>query len=995
VADFNNDGLPDLAVANDFDSTVTLLLNNSNNKGSFITSGTVNVAGAPDGTIDLDSYNYYGPQEIVIGDFNQDGVPDVAALNAEVYASPTSTSRVATLQTQLSVNSTSPVVITPPVGGGTHYVQAVYNGDGSYSASSSTTIPLTAPWISGIMPSIGLPGTFVRITGSNFGSYVSGTSLVTFNSVSAQIINWTTTAIEVIAPSPSSGTPSGVTTGPVIVTTANPTEASNGVIFTVPTGPTITGLSPVFGPVGSNVTISGFNFPTSSTAGTVSFNSVPASPTTWGSEAIIVPVPASATTGPVTVTVGSATSNSYNYTVSASINGIAPSQGNVGTKVIISGTGFGPAQGSSTVTFNGVSAIPSNWSNTSIVVPVPNSATTGIVAVTVNSLTAAGPEFEVTSASSGQPIISSLSPAQGPVGMLVTISGSNFGSSVGLSNVGFGSVPGVPVQWSQNRIVVPVPPGAVTGPVMVVVNSQASNSAQFTVGPAVASIAGIVTNATNGTPLSGALVQVLQSNAPVGSATSDVNGAYAISGLPAGTYDLLASAAGFGTSVIPGVSVTSSGTASVNVPLGPPGTISGTVTQSGGVTPIVGANVTVSEGNDTVATGTTNSTGAYSIPNLGAATYALQASAIGYRAGNQMGVSVSAGQTTTANLSLSVQSTIAYTYDELGRLVGVVDPVNGTAAYSYDAVGNITSITRTNAGQVSVLDFTPKSGPVGTTVMVSGTAFSSNAQLDSVAFAGTSATVSSASSSQLAVTVPTGAVTGPIAVTAPGGKATSTASFTVTAPTAGLSISSFTPTLANVGATVTIAGTGFDVLANDRVTFNGVRTSVTSATSTSISVTVPTNATSGPIAVAIPAGNATSSTDFFVVPTTYTPSQVDFTAQISTGGSYTGTIVNGGDIGLVLFNGILGQEFNLQVSGSTVTSGTISILNPNGSLLAQSAIGAGSSLLSGLVAPATGTYTILYLLLPQGQLRQLQPIRLGRACCIRSTAPQGSLPVCS
>ena len=45
--------------------------------------------------------------------------------------------------------------------------------------------------------------------------------------------------------------------------------------------------------------------------------------------------------------------------------------------------GFGATQGSSTITFNGIQAIPTNWSDTQIVVPVPSGATTGPVIVTV------------------------------------------------------------------------------------------------------------------------------------------------------------------------------------------------------------------------------------------------------------------------------------------------------------------------------------------------------------------------------------------------------------------------------------------------------------------------------------------------------------------------------------------------------------------------------------------------------------------------------------
>jgi len=124
-------------------------------------------------------------------------------------------------------------------------------------------------------------------------------------------------------------------------------------------------------------------------------------------------------------------------------------------------------------------------------------------------------------------------------------------------------------------------------------------------------------------------------------------------------------------------------------------------------------------------------------------------------------------------------------------------------------------------------------------------------------------------------------------------------------------------------------------------------------------VPVPANAESGPISVATPAGSAITSTDFFVVPTAYTPSQVDFTGEISAGGSYTGTIVNGGDIGLVAFSATAGQNFSLLVNGSTIASATISIMYPGGSLLEQAMIGVGGTVLDSISAPKAGVYTIL------------------------------------
>jgi len=65
------------------------------------------------------------------------------------------------------------------------------------------------------------------------------------------------------------------------------------------------------------------------------------------------------------------------------ITSLSPNSGTPGDSVTITGTSFGSAQGASTVTFNGVTATVQSWSNTSIVVTVPQT-TTGPVIVTAN-----------------------------------------------------------------------------------------------------------------------------------------------------------------------------------------------------------------------------------------------------------------------------------------------------------------------------------------------------------------------------------------------------------------------------------------------------------------------------------------------------------------------------------------------------------------------------------------------------------------------------------
>src|SRR5687767_1564045 len=134
-------------------------------------------------------------------------------------------------------------------------------------------------------------------------------------------------------------------------------------------------------------------------------------------------------------------------------------------------------------------------------------------------------------------------------------------------------------------------------------------------------------------------------------------------------------------------------------------------------------------------------------------------------------------------LTPATAGTITYLYDALGRLVAVIDDPGATnemAIYRYDAVGNLLAIERQSANAVSVVGFTPALGPIGTAVVVSGTGFSATPAQNTVTFNGTAATVTAASPTQLSVTVPAGATTGPIAVTAPAGSATSSSPFTVT-----------------------------------------------------------------------------------------------------------------------------------------------------------------------------------------------------------------------
>lgn len=126
--------------------------------------------------------------------------------------------------------------------------------------------------------------------------------------------------------------------------------------------------------------------------------------------------------------------------------------------------------------------------------------------------------------------------------------------------------------------------------------------------------------------------------------------------------------------------------------------------------------------------------------------------------------SKTATSTATAKVSSGSSSGIRYLYDEVGRLHIVDDPSGGAAVYSWDADGNLTGIKRYSQSTLAVLAVTPAHAPPGTQVDITGTDFNTNPSLDEVHFNGISATVSKATVTDLIVTVPEGATTGPITV---------------------------------------------------------------------------------------------------------------------------------------------------------------------------------------------------------------------------------------
>ena len=139
------------------------------------------------------------------------------------------------------------------------------------------------------------------------------------------------------------------------------------------------------------------------------------------------------------------------------IDSIRPERGGANTPVIIKGSGFGEAQGSAAVTFNGVTASVDSWSDKMISVEAPSGATSGLIIVTRDADRSNGVRFAI-----GGPFIARISPDTSHANDSVVITGEKFGKSGRvLFDTTTASVVGG--RWDSTRITVYVPVKAVSG----------------------------------------------------------------------------------------------------------------------------------------------------------------------------------------------------------------------------------------------------------------------------------------------------------------------------------------------------------------------------------------------------------------------------------------------------------------------------------------------------------------------------------------------------
>jgi len=227
---------------------------------------------------------------------------------------------------------------------------------------------------------------------------------------------------------------------------------------TIGTSPVVSGVSPGLGATGISVTVVGSSFGASQGTSTLTFSNIQAtSITSWSNSGIVALVPFAAPSGPgpVVVTVNSISSlANVDYTViKPTIVALNPPGSQLGAFTVLTGSGFGTSQGTSQVMFNNVVAFASSWSDSSINVQVPATATNGSVTVTVDGVASNSAQFTVLEALT----ITGISPSSGSIGNTITVTGTGFGSSQSNSTLSFYGANGNVTSWSDTQIQATVP----------------------------------------------------------------------------------------------------------------------------------------------------------------------------------------------------------------------------------------------------------------------------------------------------------------------------------------------------------------------------------------------------------------------------------------------------------------------------------------------------------------------------------------------------------
>jgi N-acetylneuraminic acid mutarotase len=576
----------------------------------------------------------------------------------------------------------------------------------------------------------------------------------------------------------------------------NQSELQNNYTFKPVTAipvPQITSFWPSIGrPEGSIVTISGNNFSSDPAANQVLFfdgsaNVIPATIVSADFGSLAVIVPQGAQSGPVVVRndpSGQPVTSTETFTITPpgppTLETFSPSSAPVGSQVTIRGVNINLLPGATTVKFStditatitSMTQDPSGFYE--LVVTVPNGAATGPVSVT----TAGGTTTSYDTFTVMVPISFSgfvKSSAGTPVaGATVQVVGNTGLSAVSAADGSFTIANIPPVQTFTLKATAsgftdvyygPLgSTGNITGRTLTLYTP--SETATWGLSAGTGAITGRVI-VSGGIPLQGATVNIVY---PAGKYTVTYDGGGSSTG-PTGVYHIN------GVSTADTVTVTATkagwtfGQKTIHVYGN--AVAEGNIVGAPSIPTITPVPAFLDFGG--VSTGTTSYMQYLTFTNTGTATLSVTASAItGPDAGmfSAMPAGYNPCPTLPADFAPGQSCTLGVTFSPtfLGMMSATLtvtsnDPAAPTLSVPLNGTGSQPPLP-------GISWFSPTNGMTGTQVTIYGYNFDTIAANNTVQFNGTTATVTYADYSQLVVTVPFGATTGPITVTTSGGTTT-------------------------------------------------------------------------------------------------------------------------------------------------------------------------------------------------------------------------------